>query len=173
MSRNRLIALFFFVIIGGLVAFEYWSGTLYPEIGFEPGALPPLAIGVERTYDYYKEDVRVGSYVFRVESKGLYAGETAYFTSSRTSVTYEDKPVEIETVYIFSEELEPLEYRLNASLGDDKQRIACLFEGWSVDASLVWGETRVEEPLELPEGSVLIDYFMLGHWELLFKSFEP
>ncbi len=173
MSRNQLIALFFFIIIGGLTAFEYWSGTLYPEISFDPGTLPPQTVGVERTYDYYKEDVRVGSYVFTVESKGLYAGETAYFTRSKTSVMYEDRPVEIETVYIFGDGLEPLEYCLNASLGDDEQQITCLFDGWSVNASLVWGEINVVEPIELPENTVLIDYFMLGHWELLFKAFRP
>lgn len=172
MSRNWLIALLF-IIIGGLAAFEYWSGTLYPEISFEPGTLQPLAIGVERTYDYYKEDVRVGSYMFRVESRGLYAGEMAYFTSSRTSVTYEEKSIEIETVYVFGEGLEPLEYRLNASLGDEEQQITCLFDNWSVDATLVWADGRVEEPLELPEDSVLIDHFMLGHWELLFNAFRP
>jgi hypothetical protein len=125
---------------------------------------------VEKEYNYFKDHERVGSYSFSVGSRGTYKGTKAYFTRSRTSITYEEKSAEIESVYVFSEEFAPLEYRVNASLGGENQSLACFFEGLSVRGTFVLGDNVVEETTELPKGTVLIDYQMLGHWDFLLKS---
>ncbi len=160
-------------IIGGVVVLEFWSNRQFPEIDFEPGTLPPLEVGVEREYDYFKNENKAGSYVFWVESKAPYGGGVAYFTRSNTSITYKYQSIKIETIYVFSEGLAPLEYRMNASLDGEDRFITCSFDGWSVDATLVLDESTLEESEELPEGTVLIGYYMLAHWDLLLKAFPP
>ena len=170
MRRTTIIVLIV-VILGGVVFFEYWSFSQFPEIDFDLNTLPDLSLGVRHEYDYYKDDIRVGSYVWWVESKGTRDGETAYVARSRTSVEYEGKPVELVSVYVFNEMLAPLEYRLNVSLEGEEQFIECVFDGWSVNASLSMEGHHVEEPLTLEEDTVLVDYFMLGHWDLFFKAF--
>lgn len=169
--RRIWVFIISFAILGGVALLELWSNVQFPMTDLEPGILPSLSVGVIKEYDYFKDDERVGSYVFWVESKGTYDGRDAYFTRSRTSIVHGDGSVELEAVYIFGEELAPYEYRLNASLDNETQFIACFFDGWSVNGTLVIGENIVEENhLELPNGTVLIDYQMLGHWDLLFKS---
>jgi len=159
-----------FAILGGATLFELWSSIQYPTIDLVPGAFPPLTIGVEREYDYFKDYERVGSYLFVVELRGMYEGTEAYFTRSRTSITYGEKSAEIESVYVFSEEFVPIEYRVNASIGGENQSLACFFEGRSVRGTFALGDNVIEESTELPWGTVLIDYQMLGHWDLLMKS---
>lgn len=159
-----------FAILGGAALFELWSSVQYPTIDLVPGALPPLTVGVKREYDYIKDYERVGSYSFSVESRGTYKGTEAYFVRSRTSLTYGEKSAELESVYIFSEELAPLEYRVNASIGGENQSITCFFEGRSARGTFMLGNNVVEESVELPRGTILIDYQMLGHWDLLLKS---
>lgn len=171
--RKRWIAIFTVVIIGGLILLEVWFSSQFPSIEYEPGSLSPLVIGVEHKYDYFKEGELVGYYVFWVEALGIYKGKNAYFTRSRTSVEDSGTSIEINTLYIFDEHLAPLEYGLNASLGDDRQSIICLFDGWSVNASLELTDRTIEKALELPEHTVLVDNFMPGHWEFFFRSFPP
>lgn len=159
-----------FAILGGAALFELWSSIQYPTIALVPGTLPPLTVGVEREYDYIKDYEKVGSYSFSVESREMYKGTEAYFVRSRTSITYGEKSAELESVYVFSEELAPLEYWVNASIGGEIQSIVCLFEGQSAKGTFALGDNVVEESVELPGGTVLIDYQMLGHWDLLLKS---
>ena len=168
--RRIWVFILSFAILGGAVIFELWTNILYPTFDLEPGALPPLTVGVEREYDYFKDYERVGSYSLLVESRGTYKESEAYFTRSKASITYGVTSAELESMYIFSEELAPLEYRLNTSIGGETQSIACFFEGWSVNGAFVLGDDMVQESVKLPEGTVLIDYLMLGHWDLLFKS---
>jgi hypothetical protein len=168
--RRIWIFILSIAILGGAVIFELWTNVLYPIFDLEPGALPPLTVGVEREYDYFKDHERVGSYSFLVESRGTYKQSEAYFTRSKASITYGETSAELESVYIFSEELAPLEYRLNTSIGGENQSIDCFFEDRSVNGTFVLGDDVVQESAELPESTVLIDYLMLGHWDLLFKS---
>ena len=170
--RKLWILVIAVAIFGGMALFEIYASLLYPVTSYAPKGLPPLAVGVERGYDFFKDEELVGSYVFWVESIGPYKGQTAYFTRSTTSVVYHENVVELETIYIFNEDLNPLEYRLNATLGVDRQSILCLFEGWNVNASLMTKEGDMERVLELSVDTVLIDTNMLGQWELLFKSFD-
>lgn len=160
-------------IVGGVILVETYLSSLYPVTEYAPEGLPPLAVGVEHDYDFFKDGKLVGEYVFWVEKVGVYHGQTAYITRSLTSVVHQETAIELETVYIFNEDLSPLEYRLNVTLGEDRQSIVCLFEGWKVAASLETEDSLVERELELPVDTVLIDNNMLGHWELFFKSFEP
>jgi len=160
-------------ILGGAALLEIYASVLYPVTEYEPGGLPQLAVGVERDYDFFKDGERVGSYSFLVEEMGQYRDQTAYFTRSLTSVTYHDTVIELETLYIFNEDLNPLEYRLNATLGEDRQFIICLFDGWNVNATMEMEDRTVPAELELPAGTVLIDNNMLCQWELFFKSFDP
>ncbi|UCD43930.1 MAG: hypothetical protein JSV27_07195 [Candidatus Bathyarchaeota archaeon] len=169
--RRATIIVLVAVILGGVVFFEYWSFSQFPKIDFELSPLEDLLVDVSWEYDYFKEDVKVGSYVWWVESKDTRDGETVYVARSRTSVEHEGKPVELVSVYVFSKMLVPLEYRLNVSLEGEEQFVECFFEGWSVIASLSMEGHRVEEPLTLEEGTVLVDYFMPGHWDLFFRAF--
>lgn len=171
--RRLFVFVLFFAILGSAVLFELWSSLQYPTIDLVSGVLPPLTVGVENDYDYFKDYERVGSYSFSIESKGKYNSTEAYFVRSRTSITSGEKSAEIESIYIFSEELAPLEYRVNASLGGEDQTIACFFKGRIVRGTFVLGDNVVEESMELPVGTILIDYQMLGHWDLLLKSSQP
>ena len=160
-------------IIGGAAALEIWSSRQFPVIEFDPGDLPPLAVGLEREYDYFKNENLAGSYVFWIESKAPYNGRIAYFTGSRTSIEYRYQSIELETFYVFSEELAPLEYSMNASIDGEDRLVTCSFDGLSVDTVLALGEDTMEKSEELPEGTVLIEYYMLAHWDLLLKTFSP
>ncbi len=170
--RNIWVIALSLAIIGGVVLFELWTAGQFPPADLELGPLPSLPIGVERKYDYFKDDERVGSYVFWVESKGLPGGKAVYRTRSKTSVAQGGKTIELETIYTFLDDLTPVEYKLNASIGDEHQYIRCLFEGGRVNATFFTEDSKIEKPLELPEQVVLLDYLMLGHWDLLFKSFK-
>ena len=86
-------------IIGGAAALEIWSSSQFPLIEFEPEDLPPLAIGSEREYDYFKNENKAGSYVFWIESKAPYNGRIAYFTGSRTSIEYRYQSIEAFMLY--------------------------------------------------------------------------
>ena len=160
------------VIFGGLFFMEFYTSLRFPITNYVPRGLPPLSVGTEHDYDFFKDGEKVGSYVFWVEEIGDHEGQTSYFTRSLTSVVYDDTVIELETVYVFNGNLNPLEYRLNATLGEDHQYIVCLFEGWNVNASTEMEGSRVEREMELPVDTVLIDTNMLGHWDLLFKSFD-
>lgn len=164
--RSLWIIIIVVAILGGTAAVEIWSYMQYKTVEYEPNRLPSLQIGVRHEYDYYSDSERVGYHVFWVEDRAQYNGEVAYFVMSNTSVG-----AVLETVYILNEELVPLEYRLNATMDGDRQTITCLFDGWSVDATMTMNEGVIEESSDLPEDTVLLDYFILGHWYLFFKSF--
>lgn len=171
--RRVLLVVVALAIIGGAAALEMWSSRQFPEIDFEPGSLPPLPVGVEKEYDYFKNENPAGSYVFWIESKGSYRGETAYFTRSRTLIDYKYQYIELETYYVFDENLAPIEYGMNASIDGENRLVTCFFDGWSVEAALKLGEDTVERPEELPEGTVILEYYMLAHWDFLLKTFPP
>jgi len=170
--RKLWIVIIATAIVGGAALVDFYGSLLYPRTKYEPEGLPPLAVGVEREYDFFKDGERVGRYVFWVERIGPYKGQTAYFTRSLTFVVYHETVIKLETVYIFNENLAPLEYRLNATLGEDRESITCFFDGWKVDASLRMADRTVENKFDLPADTVLIDTNMLGHWELFLKSFN-
>ena len=165
-------------IFGGVALFEYWTALQYPLVDYEPGDLPTLRVGAVREYDYYVEDELSGNYSFWVEKIGpyveagsLFMGKAAYFTGSSTYVEHDGAVAEIETAYVFGTDLAPFEYRLNASLGGDRELITCTFDGWNVEGEIESDGRTVEQALELPEATVLIDTFMAGHWDLFFKQF--
>jgi hypothetical protein len=180
--RNIWIVVLLVAIFGGVALFEYWTALQYPLVDYESGDIPILQVGAAREYSYFIEGELAGNYSFWVESIGPYVeagspfmGKTAYFTGSLTSVEHDGVAVEIETDYVFGTDLTPFEYRLNASLGGDIELITCLFDGWNVEGKIESGGSVVEQDLELPEDTVLIDTFMTGHWDLFFKQFtmEP
>jgi len=169
-------------IFGGVALFEYWTDLQYPLVDYEPGDLQNLQVGAVREYNYFIEGELAGNYSFWVETIGPYIeagspfmGKAAYFTGSATSVEHEGAVAEIETDYVFGTDLAPFEYRLNASLGGNIELITCLYDGWNVEGKIESGGSVVEQSLELPEDTVLIDTFMVGHWDLFFKQFtlEP
>ena len=159
-------------IFGVLFFMEFYTSLRFPVTKYVPMGLPPLPVA-ERNYDFFKDGEKVGSYIFRVEEVRDYEGQPAYFTSSLTSVVSDDTVIELETIYIFSVKLNPLEYRLNATIGEEHQSIACVFDGWNVYASTEMEGSRVEREMELPVDTVLIDTNMVGHWDFFFKSFDP
>ncbi len=159
-------------IFGALFFMEFYTSLRFPVKKYVPTGLPPLPVA-EYEYDFFKDGEKVGSYVFRVDEVRDYEGQSAYLTSSTTSVVSYDTIIELETVYIFNLKLNPLEYRLNATIGEEHQTIVCVFDGWDVDASTEMEGSRVEREMELPVDTVLIDTNMLGHWDFFFKSFDP
>lgn len=151
---------------------EFYGSRLYPLTHYEARFLPPLKVGLRHRYDIYKDDQLVGHYDFWVVDIEERDGDRIYITRSRTSALYRGVNITIETLYVFDEELNPIEYRLNATLGEEHQSLLCLFEGSMVNASLKLGDQVVERELELPEDTVLIDTNMASQWELFFSSFE-
>ncbi len=170
-------------IVGGVFAFEYWTSIQFPLVDYTPGDLPVLPVGIVREYDYVIEEEMAGTYRFWVEATGPYAVgaggsltmRAAYFARSLTSLEHEGVAAEIEMIYVFGTDMTPFEYRLNASLGDESERITCIFDGWNVEGKIEAGESTLEQSLELPEDTALFDTFMPGHWDLFFKQFtlEP
>ena len=181
--RKAWIIVISATIVGGVFAFEYWTSIQFPLVDYTPGDLPVLPVGIVREYDYVIEGEMAGTYRFWVEATGPYAVgaggslpvRTAYFARSLTSLEHEGVAAEIEMIYVFGTDLTPFEYRLNASLGDESERITCVFDGWNVEGKIEAGESTLEQSLELPEDTALFDTFMPGHWDLFFKQFtlEP
>lgn len=169
--RKQLALIIAASMIGGVFLIEAYTYFAYPATKYAPKGLPPLAIGVYR-YEFFKDGLRIGSYIFCVDRIGQYKGQDAYFTSSHTYITYRNTSMDLVTTYVFNTRLNPLEYRLNATLPDYHQTITCIFEGNTVDATLQLDNNSIQRIVDLPTDSVLIDYNMLGHWDLFFKSFE-
>ena len=180
MKKIWIIA-FFVALIGGVALFEYWTNLQFPLVQFEPSPLPELNIGRKMTYTYSLGGETLGNHSFWIESKGRYSregdfkGHDAYFTRSFTSVTKNGDKAEIESIYVLSVDFEPIEYKINASLGGELQSITCIFDKESVTGQLEMGDTFFEENTTIPENTVLIDNMMVGHWYLLFNAFilEP
>ena len=106
--RIRWLTIIGAIILGAVILFEIYSYFTFPSINYAPKTLPQLQIGVS-SYDFFKDDARVGSYVFSVDRLGQYKGQTAYFTSSHTSVVTNNVTIELDTIYIFSDKLKPLD----------------------------------------------------------------
>ena len=162
----------FAIVVSVAFLIEFYGSRLYPVTGYEARVLPTLQVGLRHRFDIYKDEKLVGSYVYWVVDVEEREGGRVYITRSRTSALYKGLNITIETLYIFDEELNPLEYRLNATLGEERQHILCLFTDSMVNASLTMREEVVERELELPEDTVLIDTNMAGQWELFLNSFE-
>ncbi|MGD2142567.1 MAG: hypothetical protein PVH79_03695 [Candidatus Bathyarchaeota archaeon] len=168
-------------IVGGVVLFEQWTALMFPMVEFEPSPLPELHIGRMFVYDYKIAGEPVGNYTFWIDSLGPYLEEGAglsmaeavYHAKSITLAERDGNSVALEAFFIFGFDLKPIEYRLNATLGEAEEYITCLFEEGRVLGLLETEGRIIEEPLELPEGAVLIDNLMVGHWGLLFKAFTP
>jgi len=160
------------ILLGLTVLVEVYMTVLNPPEEYVTVGLPTLDIGVRNDYDFYKEGELVGNYSFWVEDFGSYEGQAAYYTRSLTTVLYEEAVIRLETVYIFNEDLNPLEYRLNASLGGKIQSIVCFFDGWAVDVLRESQDRSMENEVELAVNTVLLDNNMLGHWAFFFKSFD-
>ncbi len=171
--RNRYVIALIVVILGVAAASELISDFFFPVSSYEPEGLPPLEVGLERGFDYFKDGERVGSHVYRVEGKGEVGGETAYLVRSKTSLEYQNQSFEIDNLYKFNELLNPLAYSLNATIAGEETSVVCVFEGWDVGATVEINNSTVSRDLALAENTVLIDNNMAGHWELLFESFTP
>jgi hypothetical protein len=178
MKKTLIIAISLAIIVGALI-FENWINTQFPLVEYISGELPNLSLNSIREYDYSIEGDKAGTYKYWIESKGPYNGDshltsfkTVYFSRSLTSLVHDDTVVEIESSYIFGTQLTPYEYHLNASLGEISENITCIFEGWLVKGRKESEEGLVKQNLELQENAVLLDMFMLGHWDLFFKQFS-
>ena len=169
--RTKWLTIIGIVILGAVILNEVYSYLVFPDINYNPKDLPTLQTGVSR-YDFFKDNARVGSYLFSVDKLGQFNGQTAYFTSSHTSVLTGNVTIKLDTFYVFNDKLKPLEYRLNATVGDDRNSIICLFDGNFVNATLETRNNTINRRVELPENTVLIDSYMIGHWDLFYKSFD-
>ncbi|MGD2200949.1 MAG: hypothetical protein PVJ38_04885 [Candidatus Bathyarchaeota archaeon] len=179
--RKLWIIVISIAIVGGVALFEHWTALQFPIVDFEPTPLPELPIGQEWIYDYSVAGEVVGNYTYWVKSVGPYLhgemgyfiGEVIYTVRSTTSAVRDGRSAELEALYVFTVELKPVDYRLNATLGGSLEQITCFFEKDKVLGRLETEGRVIEEPLDLPENSVLIDNLMVGHWDLLLKTFTP
>ncbi len=162
----------FTVVASVAFLIEFYGSHLYPVASYEGGVLPPMKIGLKHRFDIYKDEQLVGHYTFWIVDVEERDGCRVYVTRSTTSVFYKGMNITIDTLYIFDESLNPIEYKLNATLGEKHERILCLFKGSMVNASLWRRDQMVNREVELPEDTVLIDTNMVGQWELFFKTFE-
>lgn len=151
---------------------EFYGSRLYPLVHYEPEKPSTLKVGLRNRYDIYKDAQLVGHYIFWVVDIEEREKRRIYITRSRTSALYKGVNITIETLYIFDEEFNPIEYRLNATLGEEHQSILCLFNESLINASLMLKDQVVEREIELPKNTVLIDTNMVSQWELFFNSFE-
>jgi hypothetical protein len=160
------------VILGGAALFEIWLSISYPLVEYRPSELPNLE-GLRREYIYFRLGEKVGTYSYWVETSEERAGCLVYSSGSRTSVEANGTDIELVTLYSFDEFLSPVEYRLNATLGGERQYIEDFFTAGEVVASSRVENTSIEVTKDLPEYPILLDSYMPGHWELLFKVFAP
>ncbi len=169
--RNRTVAILIVVILGAVVAFEFWAGGMVPFVDYEPTTLTDLPTE-EREYDYIKDGQRIGSYVVWLEGEAEWKGRDAYVSRSMTILESSGRTLEIESLYVFTEELEPLDYCVNITQGDELQQILCVFEGGKVNGTLTSGTKTATNNVDINEGTVLTDSYMVNHWELLFRTFH-
>ncbi|MCD6480363.1 hypothetical protein J7L65_06240 [Candidatus Bathyarchaeota archaeon] len=151
---------------------EFYGSRLYPVTSYEAEVLPPLEVGMRHRFDIYKDEQLVGHYTFWIVDVEERDGCRVYVTRSRTTALYKGLNITIDTLYIFDELLNPIEYRLNATLGEEHQRILCLFNDSMVNASLWTKDQMMSREVKLSDDTVLIDTNMAGQWELFFNSFE-
>ena len=160
------------VILGGAALVEIWLSISYPLVEYRPSQLPNLK-GLQREYGYFRLGERVGNYTFWVEDGEEKAGGFVYSSGSRTSVVADGTDIELVTLYSLDEFLSPVEYRLNATLGEERQYIEDLFSAGEVVATSRVENSSAEVTKDLPDNTLLLDSYMPGHWELLFRVFTP
>ena len=162
----------FAIVASAAFLIEFYGSRLYPVTSYEARTLPLMKAGLRHRFDIYKDEELVGHYTFWIVDVEERDGCRVYVTRSRTSALCKGVNITIDTLYIFDELLNPIEYRLNATLGERHERILCLFKDSMVNASL-WREGRwLNREVELPDDTVLIDTNMACQWELFFNSFE-
>lgn len=144
---------------------DIWANISYPTEDFQIRT-PIQSDGFSGTWEYFKDNIEVGTYSSRVSKNE----ESSYQITSTTEVTYQGNSLQLESDFMFDDFLRPINYNLVATQKNEKTLIKTSFEGdraiTVVDSQ---GErTSIEETIT--EDTFLVDKTMLGHWEILLSS---
>jgi len=155
------------LIIGATYAIEYYANSQFSTQELVVSGISGNEMGVTQTFNYFKEEEKVGTYAYTVNESG-----NNFIMTSITDVTYGGRGLELESVYTFDEFYSPESYALTAISEGDVNEITTTISNGNITTSVTSEGVTVDLIDEYVDGMLLIENNMPGFWEVLFNSVE-
>ena len=156
-------------IIIGTFAFEYYAQTRYPEENLVITGVN-VQIGTTYTYSFFRNNENLGNHSYKVISQEGSGPSAVYTMSATTFVTSNNRTLALESLYQFNSKYLPLDYRLNATQGENVTMIDCTFYDEKVNMTVSESGDMITLQKDLPNGTLLLENTMPAYWEVLFGS---
>jgi len=166
LKRIYLIAAII-LIFGATYAIEYYANSQFETRELVVSGVSGYENGVVQTFDYLKDDVRVGTYSYKVDESGV-----NYIMTSETFVTSGERDLELEAVYTFDNSYSPETYALTVTSNGEVTEITTEIANGNITTSVTSAGVTVDLTDVYVDGMLLIENSMPGFWEVLFNSFE-
>ena len=155
------------LIFGATYAIEYYANSQFSTQELVVSGISGYENGVTQTFNYIKNEEKVGTYVYTVDEYG-----NNFIMTSITDVTYGGRDLELESVYTFDDSYSPESYALTVISDDGVTEITTSISNGNITTSVTTKGVTVDIPDEYLEGMLLIENIMPGFWEILFNSIE-
>ena len=166
MKRIYLVA-GIILIFGATYAIEYYANSQFSTQELVVSGISGYEIGVAQTFNYFKDEEKVGTYTYTVDEYG-----DNFIMTSLTDVTYGGRDLELESVYTFDDSYSPESYALTVISDEGVTEISTTLSNRNITTSVTSEGVTVDIPGEYVDGMFLIENGMPGFWEVLFNSVE-
>jgi len=155
------------LIFSATYAIEYYANSQFSTQELVVSEISGFEIGVPQTFNYFKDEEKVGTYTYTVDEYG-----DNFIMTSLTDVTYGGRDLELESVYTFDDSYSPESYALTVISDGGVTEISTTLSNRNITTSVTSEGVTVDIPGEYVDGMFLIENGMPGFWEVLFNSVE-
>jgi len=155
------------LIFGATYAIEYYANSQFSTQELVVSRISGYERGIVQTFDYFKDEEQVGTYVYTLDEYG-----NNFIMTSLTDVTYGGRDLELESVYTFDYSYSPESYALTVISDGGVTEISTSVSNGIITTSVTSQGVTVDIPDEYVDGMFLIENGMPGFWEVLFNSVE-
>lgn len=163
MKRTTLIGAIV-LIFAVTFAIEYFVGRQ-----FDTGELTVSGVnmetGVTHQFLYLKSMENVGTYTYSVVEDG---GD--YLMTGSTDVSNDGKRIQLDAVFTFTDQLEPVEYEVQAISDGDESSIRVEFSDSDIISWVTVDDVTLNITEEYVDGVFLVENNMPGFWEIILNS---
>jgi hypothetical protein len=125
--------------------------------------------GTRHTFEFYDNDVYIGSCQYTVVKREAYNGIEAYFIESTVELTG-PVPVLVKAAYMVDTNGRCLHYEVEGSINNESVMINADFTENAVHITGSKGGAVYDETIGLLQNTFSVDNNMIGQWDIMFSS---
>jgi len=131
-----------------------------------------LSTGMGETFEFYENEIFLGTTTYTVEKKDVYQGIQAFFITEIVDLEAGGYSIYIDAEYIVDTTGKVLSYEFTARVNGEPQTMSARFGDTHVHETAQRTDKDLDKEIRIGEHTFTLDNNMIGQWDIMFRALQ-